>query len=689
MTGEGTRHDPGCANEHRANEPSDSVAELIKDGALAAAAEICATAGDHARAAELFEQACEFQRAAQQSLAAKQPDRAMYLAVLAGDDVLSKQIQQLLLETGPEQLVEKVAEELAARGHHLPSGQLYLGLGEHLPAAEALERAGQVCQAAKCYEKAGNPAQAARTLETALRTQHLSLSVTNNADELRAELGCLYTRHQRHEAAVRVLQQLPTDSPHRPRTLTALARSLKNLGLHQALQDLRAELQRHDLPSTDQLDQVTPQPTDLGPAETKLYGRYEVVREVATTPHARLLEAVDAVTELPVAVKILASRLRGAGRDALQRFAREAQALAKLRHPNVVPLREYLPEGPAMVLQWMAGGSLYDLLQRGAISPARAAEITRAVLAALAEAHRLGILHRDVKPSNLLFDEAGTAMLADFGAAHLSESEATVTAGEIGTVAYMSPEQRLGRAATVQSDVYSAGVLFYEMLTGRLPELAEGAPVPSAFHPDLTTSHDRVLQRLLAELPTNRFDNARVASDAIAALEWSPRLVDRLAAAPRATTQPVITDELCKRLIPSDDPSEPSEAGLKQHDSWLGRDITLVPCDESHLRQAAAFARAGHPALPTVLRVDQEANHIWLEPACGTALAASITALNESEYQRLSEALAALHRVGGAHGCIDAQHVYRYCDTVYLAYPKQTSATANAELDQQALEQLR
>src|SRR5690606_11900871 len=136
-----------------------------------------------------------------------------------------------------------------------------------------------------------------------------------------------------------------------------------------------------------------------------LFGRYRIVREVATTPHARLIEAVDELDGERVAVKILAARGQGTGRDAVARFAREAQALAKLRHPNVVPLRAYLPEGPAMILRWMGGGSLRELIDREPISPARAVEIVRGVLDALAEAHRLGILHRDIKPSNLLFDE--------------------------------------------------------------------------------------------------------------------------------------------------------------------------------------------------------------------------------------------------------------------------------------------
>ena len=109
----------------------------------------------------------------------------------------------------------------------------------------------------------------------------------------------------------------------------------------------------------------------------------------------------------------------------------------------------------------MSGGSLASLLAREAFAPSRAVEIACAVLTALGEAHRLGILHRDVKPSNVLFDAVGAPKLADFGAAHLGDLSSTVTAGAIGTISYMSPEQRLGRKASVASDLYSVGALLY------------------------------------------------------------------------------------------------------------------------------------------------------------------------------------------------------------------------------------
>ncbi|MEJ7728617.1 MAG: serine/threonine-protein kinase [Polyangiaceae bacterium] len=260
-----------------------------------------------------------------------------------------------------------------------------------------------------------------------------------------------------------------------------------------------------------------------------LFGRYRMTREVVTTPHARIAEAVDAITGERVAVKIFASSSESAGRDALLRFEREARALAQLRHPNAVPLRAYLPEGPAMVIPWMPGGSLADMMRREPVAPARAMEIVSAVLDALGEAHRLGILHRDVKPSNVLFDDVGTPRLGDFGAAHLGDLSSTATAGAIGTFAYMSPEQRLGKPATVASDLYGAGAMLYELLTGEAADPARNGrlePPPSACHPDLGSEHDVAVARLLAEDPPR---GRRTPSRPGAAC--APALVDALAGA--------------------------------------------------------------------------------------------------------------------------------------------------------------
>src|SRR6185436_2948721 len=129
------------------------------------------------------------------------------------------------------------------------------------------------------------------------------------------------------------------------------------------------------------------------------------------------------------------------------------------------------------------------------------------------EAHRVGVLHRDVKPANVLFDSAGVTRLGDFGVAHLGDLSATATAGVIGTLGYMSPEQREGRPATIQSDLYGVGAILWEMLTGQRPvaDLSSSGPAsvaprmrPSAAHRYLDTRHDGVVIALMADAPEMR-----------------------------------------------------------------------------------------------------------------------------------------------------------------------------------------
>ncbi len=626
------------------------VAARLEAGDLLGAARLLHEAGEALRAARLFEQACAFGSAAIAACDAGDRGEGMRLAVLSGDRALSQRIAAELVTSEPPERVRRVAEGLSSRGEHGQAARLLEAIGDLEAAADAYGKAGRPAAAARAFDAAGLPAPAARVLEAALRgASH------DDVDGLRAQLGELYARHGKHRAAVRVLQQIAESSERRGEILGVLGASLEALGLTQARRDLDAELRRRGLTARPS------QPDGARGVEAVLYGRYRVIREVTTTPHARLLEAVDQLSGERVAVKVLASRAQGTGRDALSRFVREARALQRLRHPNVVPLRAFVGEGPAMVLAWMGGGSLSELLEREVISPARAAEIARAVLDALAEAHRLGILHRDIKPSNLLFDDGGAARLSDFGAAHLAESEATVTVGAIGSVAYMSPEQRAGRAATVQSDLFSVGVLLFEMLSGEVPSSARPVSV-QACHPDLDATHDAVLERLLATAPEDRFADALEARRAVERASWPTRLAKRTVAsvAPPGAVTPGAVDA-SQRAVP------PRRNG-DRHDVWLGRDVYVLPLD-GHLRRAAAFARADHPALCTIFRADRTSGELWVEVPPGRPLAQGLT-LDAAQHAELRHALEALHRAGAAHGAVDAEHVFVHCGRPRLAFPR-------------------
>ncbi len=641
------------------------IDRLCSEGKLGEAARLRAEAGRHDLASQLYEQACAFAAAAEQSSLAGDLGRAMRLAVLSGDAVLHERIQRQLMQQADPQQVRQIAADLGGRGYHRHGGFLFRAIGDHLLAAEALERAGDAWAAAACFDLAAKPAAAARLLEAALRGD-----AHEAPGRLRVALGQLYARHGKHEAAVRVLQQLDVDDKWRRDGLLTLRSSMEQLGLHHAVRDLAAELRRHDIDPDELPRDVAALPDELGQqADTRLYGRYRVLREIAVTPHARLLEAIDTINEERVAVKILSAKMRGTGRDALQRFVREARALTQLRHPNVVALRAFIAEGPAMVLAWMAGGSLRDLLARESLSPARAAEIAGAVLSALGEAHRLGVLHRDIKPSNLLFDDGGAAKLADFGAAHLSESEATVTVGEIGTVAYMAPEQQLGHAATVQSDIYSVGVLLHEMLTKALPPLGSTSVSVQAAHPDLMPVHDELLQRFLARAPEARFATALQARASIDGVAWPTRIVAKESSSAQPIAKP-IAESTSERWSRASSCASFAHIGQLRHDNWLGRDVLILPLEESTLSYASALARADHPALPLVLRADAETAELWVAAPRGSSLGEQKPwpSLTPKERARLRHALRALHRCGGVHGHVDLHHVYRHAGTVWLAF---------------------
>ncbi|MCK6589326.1 MAG: serine/threonine protein kinase [Polyangiaceae bacterium] len=460
------------------------AASLAAAGRAKEAAVLFAENGRPEEASRLFEEACDFSAAASEALRAGDPKRAVKLAALAGDEVMCSRAVEALAASADREGAKRAAEDLAARGLSSPAGAVLEALGEFEGAAQAFVASGDARRAAACFERAGRPADGARALETALRRDA-------EDHEARLLLGRLLARHGRTEAAVRALQKLPPRSPERASALPLLARCFTELGLNDAATSAREEMVSLGI-DEGSVESSPARPTG---GAAVLFGRYEVVREVASTPHARVLEAKDRITGTRVAVKIFAAAPLEAGRDAILRFEREARALAELRHPNVVPLHAYLPEGPAMALAWMAGGSLLDRSRKEPITPRRAAEIAGALLAALGEAHRLGILHRDVKPTNVLFDEVGTAFLSDFGAAHLGDLSSTATAGAIGTFAYMSPEQRLGRPATLASDLFGVGAVFYELLTGRAPEPAKGGLLPappSSVNPDLTPAHDAV-----------------------------------------------------------------------------------------------------------------------------------------------------------------------------------------------------
>jgi eukaryotic-like serine/threonine-protein kinase len=286
-------------------------------------------------------------------------------------------------------------------------------------------------------------------------------------------------------------------------------------------------------------------------ADEVIDGRYRLEERIAVGGMAEVWAAEDLDLERRVALKLLL------GAADPERFAREARAAAALSHPAICQLYDYgEAEGrPYIVLEYLGGGTLEDRLASGEPLPDdEVARIAGEVASGLAHAHARGLVHRDIKPGNVLFDEDGAAKITDFGIARmLSEPTLTEAGTLLGTAAYISPEQARGERATPASDVYSFGVILYRMLTGRLPfeaasplelaamhERAEPPPV-SSLRSDAPAALERLATAALAKLPGDRPQDG---SALLAAIEGEPETAATAVLAPPAGEADGLTEAL-------------------------------------------------------------------------------------------------------------------------------------------------
>jgi eukaryotic-like serine/threonine-protein kinase len=647
-----------------ASEGAAAIAELEAAGQLQDAAQRAQAAGLHERAASLYERACLFDRAAASAIDAGQTQRGVLLAALGADDAVMQRAMQAAVREPAA--ARSAASLLLARGQPLVAARVLQSIGEMRQAARAWELAGDGVAAARALQSVGDVREAARVLQAAL-----GASPTDEAVML--ELGTLLARAARHDAALRVLQRIPDSSPLHSRALPHLIASLDALGLTVPRDSLMRQARASGLSPVAADSPERPQ----GSPEL-MFGRFQKVRVAACTSSARVLEAVDQLSGRRVAIKQLLGGQLGAGRDAFARLVREARALSQLRAAHVVPLVELIEEAAVIVTPWMSGGSLSDLMKRQRLVPSRAVEIACAVLGALGEAHRLGIVHRDVKPSNILFDESGTPRLADFGVAHLSDCSATATAGVIGTWDYMSPEQRQGQPATPASDVYSTGVTLVEMLTGHAPSGWQTEQRPSMHNADLSPEHDRVVLAMIDPLAEQRPQGALKAREGLLKLRWPCSLPAAAQSLPAPA--PVAVERGCSRLTAS--------GPDVLQDSWLARTVHVTALDEPHMRIAKAYASAPGDGLSAVLRLDSEGGQIWFDAPQGDRWSDTGGWLSAAQLDRIAAVLRHLQQHGVAHGAVDAQHIRIIGDWVQLVFEPSTALSAKADQDRSALARL-
>jgi serine/threonine-protein kinase len=310
------------------------------------------------------------------------------------------------------------------------------------------------------------------------------------------------------------------------------------------------------------------------PGET--VGAYRIIEPLGQGGMASVFKAYHASLDRYVAIKVLHIAFNE-DRSFLSRFTREARVVARLEHPNIVPIYDFAEhEGrPYLVLKYIEGETLKASLERGPLDTAEILAVLDAVGAALAYAHRQGVLHRDVKPSNVLMAKDGQIYLADFGLARIAQSgESSLTTDRlVGTPQYISPEQALSKAdLDGRTDIYSFGVLLYELLVGRVPFNADTPfavihdhiysplPLPRLVNPNLPEVVERVLLKALAKERDDRFSDVSAMVTAMRAALTQGTLPDSIQGSlpPTLITGPVVNGQ-STTLPPVGMPSIPSD----------------------------------------------------------------------------------------------------------------------------------
>ncbi len=255
-------------------------------------------------------------------------------------------------------------------------------------------------------------------------------------------------------------------------------------------------------------------------------GRYEILEIIGTGAHGRVARAHDSMIGRLVAIKLFPKELaKGEARD---RFIQEARVVGQLSHPSIITLHDMgideATQTPYLVMEFLDGQPLDRILEKGSIPFSKACAWAAEVACALGAAHRKGVIHGDVKPANMLITDDGRVKLMDFGMARLASRDTGATP-LLGTPAYWCPEQIMGKPQDARSDLFSLGVVLYEMVTGKRPfdadslqgicsRVLSSTPLPpSHANPSVPTGFDAIVARCLAKDPAARYAPAEALAE--------------------------------------------------------------------------------------------------------------------------------------------------------------------------------
>ncbi|TGD86351.1 serine/threonine protein kinase [Mycolicibacterium sp. CH28] len=341
-----------------------------------------------------------------------------------------------------------------------------------------------------------------------------------------------------------------------------------------------------------------------------LEGRYRVEARIATGGMSTVYRGLDVRLDRPVALKVMDARYANDSQF-LTRFQREARAVARLKDPGLVAVYDQGLDDthPFLVMELVEGGTLRELLrERGPMPPHAAAAVLRPVLGGLAVAHHAGLVHRDVKPENVLISDDGEVKLVDFGLVRaVAEAGITSTSVILGTAAYLSPEQVGSGVADARSDVYAVGILAYELITGATPftgdnpltvayqRMDNDVPPPSAAISGVPPQFDEFVARATARDPAARFADAEEMAEDLDAIARELALPKFRVPAPKNSAQHAAATAFHSRL--TEQPTTAAPPAVKNPTRQLTRDPAdwqpdpdPAPADDEYANIARHFA---------------------------------------------------------------------------------------------------